>query len=70
MTKLQDWKTREKAYVWKAKLCTSCVVMATLRSRCRHYILQLWFLSYFFFPHLFSAVGYWMSTILPHMMWP
>jgi len=23
-----------------------------------------------FFPRLFSAVGYWMSTILPHMMWP
>jgi len=23
-----------------------------------------------FFPRLFSAVGNWMSTILPHMMWP
>jgi len=23
-----------------------------------------------FFPHLISAVGDWMSTILPHMVWP
>jgi len=23
-----------------------------------------------FFPHLFSAIADWMSTILPHMMWP
>ena len=23
-----------------------------------------------FFPHLISAVADWMSTILPHMMWP
>jgi len=26
--------------------------------------------SFFFFPRLISAVGDWMSTILPHMMWP
>jgi len=25
---------------------------------------------FFFFPCLISAVGDWMSTILPHMMWP
>ena len=25
---------------------------------------------FFFFPWLISAVGDWMSTILPHMMWP
>jgi len=24
----------------------------------------------FFFPRLISAVGDWMSTILPHMVWP
>ena len=29
----------------------------------------LFFLS-FFFPRLFSAVAYWMSTILPHMVRP
>jgi len=25
---------------------------------------------YFFLPRLISAVGDWMSTILPHMVWP
>jgi len=45
-------------------------VMAALRSRCGHYIFALWFLSFFFFPHLISAVGDWMSTILRHMAWP
>ena len=48
--------------------------MAALRSRCGHYILALWFLSIFylsfFIPRLISAVGDWMSTILPHMVWP
>jgi len=47
--------------------------MAALYSRCGHYILQLWLLTYlltFFFSHLFSAVGDWMATIHPHMMWP
>ena len=33
------------------------------------YLLLSCFLSSFF-PHLISAVGDWMSTILPHMMWP
>jgi len=23
-----------------------------------------------FFPRMFSAIAKWMSTILPHMMWP
>jgi len=27
-------------------------------------------LSFYFFPCLFSAVSYWMSTITLHMMWP
>jgi len=35
------------------------------------YIFILWFLlSFFYFPRLISAVGDWMSTILPHMTWP
>jgi len=35
------------------------------------YIFILWFLHLSFFPRLTSAVeGDWMSTILPHMMWP
>jgi len=46
--------------------------MATLRSRCGHYIFALWFLSIFLFfvPRLISAVGDWMSTILRHMVCP
>ena len=43
-------------------------------NRADHYIFILWFLlsssSCFFFPRLISAVGDWMSTILPHMVWP
>jgi len=48
------------------------VIMAALRSRCGHYIFILWFLLLFssFFPRLISAVTDWMSTILPHMVWP
>ena len=33
-----------------------------------NYIFALWLLS--FFPCLISAAGDWMSTILPHMVWP
>ena len=33
---------------------------------CGFYLLLLSFC----FPRLISAVGDWMSTILPHMMWP
>ena len=51
------------------------LVMAALRSRCGHYIFALWFLSIFyllsfFVPRLISAAADWMSTILPHMVWP
>ena len=39
-----------------------------------HYIFILWFLSSYlsssFFPRLISAVAHWMSTTLPHMVWP
>ena len=48
------------------------VIMAALRSRFVHYIFSLWFLlsSSSFFPHLISAVGDWMSTMLPYLVWP
>jgi len=49
------------------------VVMAALWNRAGHYIFVLWFLLSFFFlffPRLISAVGDWMSTILPRMVWP
>ena len=50
-------------------------VMAALCSRCGHYIFVLWFLLAIFFlsssfPRLISAVADWVSTILPHMVWP
>ena len=32
--------------------------------------LRLLLLLSSFFPRLFAAVGNWMSTVLPHMMWP
>jgi len=53
-------------------LLLTAIFMGALRSTCGHCILQLWLLSsfFFFFPRLFSAVGDWMSTILPHMVWP
>jgi len=36
-----------------------------------HHVVSSFFLcSIFFFPHLISAVADWMSTILPHMVWP
>ena len=47
--------------------------MVALWNRADHYIFMLWFvllLLLLFFPRLISAVGDWMSTILPHMVWP
>jgi len=46
------------------------IIMVALCNRADHYIFALWFLSIFFFPRLISAVGDWMSTILPNMVWP
>jgi len=46
--------------------------MVALCNRADHYIFALWFLSFFFFlffPRLISAVGDWMSTILPVHTW-
>jgi len=47
--------------------------MAAIWNRAGHYVFILWLhLSSFliFFPRLISAVGDWMSAILPHMAWP
>ena len=33
-------------------------------------VVSIFLLSSFFIPRLISAVGDWMSTILPHMVWP
>ena len=51
----------------------SALFMAALGNRAGHYIFALWFLSFYlssFFPRLMSAAVDWMSTILPHMVWP
>jgi len=54
---------------WLVRMTAPCsivlVIMATLRSRCGHYIFVP-FLSSSFFPRLISAVAGWMST----MVWP
>jgi len=48
-----------------------CLIMVALCNRADHYIFILFHYSFFFvFPRLISAVGDWMSTILPHMVWP
>ena len=53
---------------------TALVIMVALWNRADHYIFILFLLSSFFlllfFPRLISAVRDWISTILPHMVWP
>jgi len=45
--------------------------MATLCNRAGHICFHAVVSSpFFFFPRLISVVGDWMSTILPHMVWP
>ena len=75
--------TRIKSYtLWSVKQCDFyfcdgfdlTLIMVALCNRADHYIFIL-FLSFFFllllfFPRLISAVGDWMSTIIPHMVWP
>jgi len=63
------------AFILKFWLYGWPFIMAALRSRRGHYILQLWFLSYsffffFFFHRLISAVADWMYTILLHVVRP
>ena len=52
-----------------------CVVMAALAALCNRVGIIFLPCGFFLllsslFPHLISAVGDWMSTILPHMVWP
>ena len=46
------------------------VVMAALRSNADIILLPCSFYLLSFFPRLISAAADWMSTILPHMVWP
>jgi len=52
--------------------CNFVFFMVDLWNRADHYIFCPVVSSFFllFFPRLISAVGDWMSTILPHMVWP
>jgi len=45
---------------------SGALIMVALWKRADYYIFILWFLLSFFFPRLISAVGDWMSAILPH----
>jgi len=53
---------------------TDALVMAAVWNGARHYIFALWFLllSFYLFssPNLRADVAGWMSSILPHMVWP
>jgi len=56
-------------------ICLLFIIMAALCNRAGHYIFALWSLLLssiylLIFPRLISAVADWMSTILPHMVWP
>ena len=59
-------------YIRDKKTMFLLLFMAALCNRAGHYIFALWFrlLSSIFFSRLISAVADWMSTILPHMVWP
>jgi len=46
------------------------LVMVALWNRADHYIFILFLSSFFISSPIISAVGDWMSTILPHMVWP
>ena len=49
---------------WPSVLeATWCLVMVALCNRTEHYIFAVWFLSFFFFPRLISAVGECMSEM-------
>ena len=51
------------------KYNTITVIMVALWNRADHYTFMLWFLLSSFFTRLISAAAYWMSAILPHMLW-
>ena len=46
------------------------LIMVALCNRADHYIFAVISIFLSFFPRVISAVGDWMSTILPHMVWP
>jgi len=52
-------------------ITSALIIMVALCNRADHiYFHPVSFFLSFLFPRLISAVGDWMSTILPHMVWP
>ena len=52
---------------------TEQVFMAALRNRAAINfcpVISIFLSIFLFFPRLISAAAHWMSTILPHMVWP
>ena len=69
------WRSEFNVFWFVPIIFSSCgfLLMAALWNRAGHYVFVPWFLlllSSFFFPRLLSAVGDWISTILPHMLCP
>jgi len=63
----------DRRQITRSSCKLSLLVMVALRSRCEHYIfalISIFLLFSSFFPRLITAVGDWMSAILPHMVWP
>jgi len=64
---------RAETLLSRVVLKSFVVFMVALWNRADHYIfcpVVSFLLSSSFFPRLISAVGDWMPTILPHMVWP
>jgi len=51
-----------------ALTCVGLGVLHTVYGHCP--VVSIFYLSIYLFPRLISAAGDWMSTILPHMVWP
>ena len=59
------WRTADCSFVQTCNLWPPCI------AGCGHIYFHPVVSSFFFlFRRLISAVGHWMSTILPHMVWP
>jgi len=57
---------RYSVYLWSPYVIGQTIIF----SSCDFFLLLLLLLLLSFFPRLISAAAGWMSTILPHMVWP
>jgi len=70
---ISNMQQQSPAYCYSDKgrlLYSGRVIMAALRTRCGHDILQLWFLSFFFSSPNLSGRRLDVYHIFPHMTWP